>query len=118
MQIQLKQVEIITALKNYITLQGINLVDKTVDISFTAGRKDTGLSADITIEDTNAPLPNLAPDAETTKPVLALIQGSAVAAIATPETDTAIATPETDTALAEPVAMAAAMEAPAKSLFN
>lgn len=109
MQIQLKQVEIITALKNYITLQGINLVDKTVDISFTAGRKDTGLSADITIEDTNAPLPNLAPDAETTKPVLALIQGSAVAAIATPETDTA---------LAEPVAMAAAMEAPAKSLFN
>ena len=55
MQINLKQAEIITALKQYITNQGISLVGKTVDISFTAGRKEAGLSADIAIEDSGLP---------------------------------------------------------------
>lgn len=55
MQINLKQAEIITALKQYITNQGISLVGKTVDISFTAGRKEAGLSADISIEDSGLP---------------------------------------------------------------
>ena len=55
MQVNLKQAEIITALKQYITNQGISLVGKTVDISFTAGRKEAGLSAEISIEDSDLP---------------------------------------------------------------
>jgi hypothetical protein len=51
MQIQLKQREIEEALKGYISQQGINLAGKTVEIEFTSGRKDNGLSADLTIED-------------------------------------------------------------------
>lgn len=51
MQIQLRQPEIKDALKQYITKQGINLQGKVVSIDFTAGRKETGLSADISIED-------------------------------------------------------------------
>lgn len=51
MQINLKQLEIATALKMYIAQQGINLTGKTVEIVFTSGRKDNGLSAEITIED-------------------------------------------------------------------
>ena len=51
MQIQLKQSEIIAALKQYIANQGIVIAGKTVDIRFTAGRGQTGLSADISIED-------------------------------------------------------------------
>ena len=51
MQIQLKQNEIVSALKQYITSQGINLNQRTVDISFTASRGAAGLVADITIEE-------------------------------------------------------------------
>lgn len=51
MQIQLKQTEIIAALKQYIAGQGISLSGKSVDISFTAGRKEAGITADISIED-------------------------------------------------------------------
>lgn len=52
MQLQLKQAEIKSALMMYVAAQGIVLAGKTVDIAFTSGRKDNGLSADITIEDT------------------------------------------------------------------
>ena len=55
MQIQLKQTEIIAALKQYITSQGINLVGKEVTISFTAGRKESGVTADLVIEDAGIP---------------------------------------------------------------
>lgn len=51
MQIQIKQAEIVTALTGYIAAQGINLVNKKVTIDFTAGRKASGLSAEISIED-------------------------------------------------------------------
>ena len=51
MQIQLKQREIEAALKMFISQQGISLVNKTVEIEFTSGRKDNGLSAELTIED-------------------------------------------------------------------
>jgi hypothetical protein len=51
MQIQLKQAEIVTALKMYIVSQGIILAGKEVNISFTAGRKEAGVLADISIED-------------------------------------------------------------------
>lgn len=51
MQIQLKQYEIEQALRQYISSQGIVLSDKNVNIQFTAGRKSSGLLADITIDD-------------------------------------------------------------------
>jgi hypothetical protein len=51
MQIQLKQVEVEAALRMFITSQGINLTGKTVVVEFTSGRKDNGLSAELTIED-------------------------------------------------------------------
>ena len=50
MQIQLKQVEIEEALKQYISQQGIILAGKNVTIEFTSGRKDNGLSAEIDVE--------------------------------------------------------------------
>lgn len=50
MQIQLKQAEIEEALKQYISQQGILLTGKSVVITFTSGRKDNGLSADVEIE--------------------------------------------------------------------
>lgn len=50
MLIQLKQSEIEVALHNYISQQGINLVGKSVSIEFTAGRKEAGITADISIE--------------------------------------------------------------------
>lgn len=51
MQIQIKQTEIIAAIKGYISNQGISLKGKDVTITFTAGRKETGLTADISIDD-------------------------------------------------------------------
>lgn len=55
MNIQLKQAEIVEALKQYITKQGINLNGKEVSIAFTAGRKETGLTADLVIDDVAIP---------------------------------------------------------------
>ena len=55
MQINLKQPEIEAALKLYITQQGINLQGKTVMIEFTSGRKNNGLSAEVSIEDSAVP---------------------------------------------------------------
>ena len=55
MQIQLKQAEIVTALKQYIAAQGINLSGKGVSISFTAGRKEAGIVAELIIEDGEIP---------------------------------------------------------------
>lgn len=51
MQIQLKQQEIEAALKMFVSQQGINLTGKTVVVEFTSGRKNNGLSAELTIED-------------------------------------------------------------------
>lgn len=58
MQINLRQPEIEKALRDYIREQGINLYGKEVFISFTAGRKDTGLSAELNIEDIDVPPPS------------------------------------------------------------
>lgn len=51
MQIQLKQSEIVSALKQYIAAQGITLAGKNVEITFTASRSAAGIVADISIED-------------------------------------------------------------------
>ncbi len=51
MNIQLKEREITEAIKNYIALQGININGKTIVVDYTAGRKETGISAEISIDD-------------------------------------------------------------------
>jgi len=61
MQIQLKQTEIINALKLYISNQGINLNGKTVEVAFTAGRKSSGLTADVCINDAQLPAVGITP---------------------------------------------------------
>lgn len=54
MQIIIKQSEIEVAVKNYIAGLGINLTGKDVEVSFTAGRKEDGLSASLDIVDSGA----------------------------------------------------------------
>ena len=49
MLIQLRQSEIEAALREYVVNQGINLTGRRVDISFTSGRKDNGISADLDV---------------------------------------------------------------------
>lgn len=58
MQIQLKQAEIESALKDFISKQGINLQGRTVQIEFTSGRKENGITADLSISDTTGNLPD------------------------------------------------------------
>lgn len=55
MQIQIKQPEIITAIKEYVAKQGISLKDKTVSVTFIAGRKGAGITADVVISDASIP---------------------------------------------------------------
>ena len=55
MQVQLKQAEIISALKQYISGQGISLQGKQVEMTFTAGRKESGISVEISIDDVDIP---------------------------------------------------------------
>ena len=55
MQITLKKTEIVEALKMYVQRQGLSLAGKTVEVSFTAGRGETGLIAELAIEDTELP---------------------------------------------------------------
>jgi hypothetical protein len=49
LKIQIKQPEIMAGIKLYLASQGIDLAGKAVLIEFTAGRKESGLYADIDI---------------------------------------------------------------------
>lgn len=112
MQIQLKQTEIIAALKQYISGQGISLSGKSVDISFTAGRKEAGITADISIEDAGV-IPGFedAQD-ETVKPVLTVVP-TVPETKASEEAAPAVEEPPFATEEATPVA-----KTPPTSLFN
>lgn len=74
MQVTLKQTEIEAALKGFITAQGISLNNKQVTVSFTAGRKESGISAEIEIDDLDIPefgeLENAGPVLVQTTPVI------------------------------------------------
>lgn len=83
MQIQLKQREIEAALKMFISQQGISLVGKAVAIEFTSGRKDNGLSAELTIEDAVSQTTTTCTTVTTTAPVAALDTDTAPAEEAT-----------------------------------
>lgn len=102
MLITLKQREIEAALRQYVATNGINLAGKTVDIAFTAGRKESGLSAEVSIEDDGSkaldlPVHAAAPvlveavvaDGGTTQPTLdPVVADPAPAEGAVPVTDT------------------------------
>lgn len=99
MQITLKQPEIEQALKQYVSQKGFNLDGKSVAVDFTAGRKEAGLTADISIED----LPQLpAMEDEAAKTPLTLVASNEPAATAAPA----------EVAADQPA------ETPAKSLFS
>jgi len=51
MQIILKQKDIEQALALYLRNQGINLINKNLSVSWTAGRKESGITAEIDIEE-------------------------------------------------------------------
>ena len=51
MQIILKQKDIEQALALYLRDQGINLTNKNLSVSWTAGRKESGITAEIDIEE-------------------------------------------------------------------
>lgn len=55
MIINLKQLEIEQALRAYVAAQGISLVGKDLSIAFTAGRRESGISAEISIDDAEIP---------------------------------------------------------------
>ena len=59
MQITLKQSEIEIAVTDFISKMGINLTGKAVEVSFTAGRKEDGLSASLDITEVLASAPTL-----------------------------------------------------------
>jgi hypothetical protein len=61
MQINLKQTEIETALRDYVSKLGFSLDGREVGIVFTSGRKNNGLTADIEISDTLTPTANPIP---------------------------------------------------------
>lgn len=111
MQIQLKQTEIIAALKQYIVGQGINLTGKEVSISFTAGRKEAGIIADLVIEDASIPGFTDTPVQET--PVLSVVSTVAETSKAEPAVEAAPAEAEADEAKTEETPVAKTT-----SLFN
>lgn len=118
MQINLKQTEIIAALKQYIAGQGISLQGKSVEMAFTAGRKEAGISVEISIED--MPLPDFGLPEEgytPTKPIpIADPVVTPTASIATEETDAPVI--EAQTEEDEPAEVAPAPAAPVSRLFS
>lgn len=124
MQVQLKQSEIISALKQYISGQGISLQGKQVEMAFTAGRKEAGISVEISIEDAGIPdffadtAENVSKEAT---PALTLVKDVATATAPAEETpallDAQTAAPgggEGTVVQADPVALTPT----GKSLFN
>jgi hypothetical protein len=81
MQIQLRQPEIVEAIQQYIVRQGLNLSNKTITVSFTAGRGGSGVSADIAIEDSGIPAFQEEMNLELKPPALSVV----APAIPTPE---------------------------------
>lgn len=88
MQINLKQTEIIAALKQYIAGQGISLQGKSVDMAFTAGRKEAGISVEISIEDISLPDFGLPEEDQATASKLALVADLVIVPAASLATET------------------------------
>lgn len=84
MQVQLRQPEIVEALRQYIANKGISLSGSTFQVHFTAGRKETGISAEITMENEEIPGVELAP-VDVPKPSLSVVQSPTVEQESLPE---------------------------------
>lgn len=111
MQISLKQVEIVAALKAYVASQGFNLVGKQVDITFTAGRKEGGLTADVSIED-GPSLPDLGHDDEVGSigaGTAAVIKNASTAKLTVVGTEAKVETPASTPAAETPAVEVAAV---------
>lgn len=113
MQIQLKETEIVAALKDYISNKGIDLTGKSVNITFTASRKEAGTSAEMTIEDLGIPAftANEEENAHASAAVVALVKAATPEPLATvvevaeqTVTDEPVANPEEATT-AKPVSL-------------
>ena len=102
MQVNLKQTEIEKALTQHLENSGISLYAKAVSIKFTAGRKGSGLSADISIDD--VAFPTIGEQTPQPAPLVLVTQVPAV-------------TTETPVEAAEPVSQPAPEVTP-KSLFG
>lgn len=88
MQINLKEAEIATAIKRYLTVQGINLTGKSVAVKFTATRSGAGVIADIAVDEIEDSIPGFETageeDKSEGKPTLGLVP-SAPPAVIQPE---------------------------------
>ena len=116
MQINLKQTEIIAALKQYIAGQGISLQGKSVDMAFTAGRKEAGISVEISIEDISLPdfgLPEESPTAKLTPVADPVVTSTAPIAV-----DESVVVIEAQTEEDEQAEAAPAPAAPVSRLFS
>lgn len=61
MNIQLNQAEIVSAIRQYVEQQGISMRNKTLEVDFTSGRKENGLTASLTITEAVGTLPPAGP---------------------------------------------------------
>lgn len=87
MIINLKQTEIELALRAYVVAQGISLHGKDLSISFTAGRRESGISAEISIDDVEIPgyTNTVAEEVEVTKaPIISMAPAAAATTTVTP----------------------------------
>lgn len=79
MQITLKQRDIELALKMYLSAQGISLLQRSFNVEFTAGRKDSGLSASIDIGPAEALTEEVIEDVKVVPPTTHLMQNTTAA---------------------------------------
>ena len=108
MKIEFNEQEIVAGLHLYIQQQGINLTDKDVSVTFTNGRKENGLSAEVTI-DVHTLASSLIAPTETQKV-------PAVSKVTSPEPVTEV--PVEEAVTTAPDTVATEPEAPKQSLFS
>lgn len=123
MQITLKQTEISEGLKMYVQRQGLNLAGKSVDIDFTAGRGDAGLTATLQIEEITLPdLQQTDLDFSENRQSLKAVAGTAVSGQAKINQTAAVAGDAPEDVAADPAASPEGGEAveakPKASLFG
>lgn len=113
MIINLKQTEIEQALRAYVVSQGISLHGKDLTISFTAGRRESGISAEISIDDVEIPgyTNSIVADAPVTKSAVL----SLAPAVATVTPVAVEAVEEVQQVEQEEVAVESAEEAPVET---
>ena len=114
MIINLKQTEIELALRAYVVAQGISLHGKDLSISFTAGRRESGISAEISIDDVEIPGYTNTVAEEIEVPKAPVISPAPAAATVTPAEEAQPVPPEEAQEDAAPVAEAK----PTVSLFG